>query len=127
MVVGSSVRIKKYSVEFFLDDFSLVRECILECRRLNAKEVCYKSKGICISHDSSVDIAGMVDCEFEIAEMEDGHNELMCLGNMSLGETNGFESDFKLLKLVGVIVSDAVWAGTSIALAKVSVMPFSCK
>ena len=56
-------------------------------------EVCYnKSKGICVLHDSSVDVTGMINCEFEIAKM-DGHNELTCLGNtVLLGK--GFESNF---------------------------------
>ena len=65
-----------------------------------------------------------VDCEFKIAKMEDGHNELTCLSNMLLGEADGFEGNFELLKLVCVIVSDAVWAGTSTALAEVSVLHF---
>ena len=93
-----------------------------------AEEVHYKSKGICISHDGSVDIAGTVDCEFEIAKMEDGRDELTCLGNMSLGKANSFESNFELLKSVCIIVSDTVWVGTSTALAEVSVLHFfSCK
>ena len=66
----------------------------------------------------------MVNCEFEIAKMEDGHDELTCLGNMSLGKADSFESDFELLKSVCVIISDTVWAGTSTALAEVSVLHF---
>ena len=66
----------------------------------------------------------MVDCEFKIAKMEDGHDELTCLSNMLLGEADGFEGDFELLKPVCIIVSDAVWAGTSTALAEVSVLHF---
>lgn len=124
MVVGSSIRVEKYGAEFLLDHFSPVGERILECRRLNAEEVHYKSKGICISHDSSVDVARTVNCEFEIAEMEGGRDELTCLSNMSLGEADGFEGDFELLKPVCVIVSDAVRAGTSTALAEVSVLHF---
>ena len=43
-VIRTSIRIEKYGAEFFLDHFSLVGECILECGGLNAKEVCYKSE-----------------------------------------------------------------------------------
>ena len=65
----------------------------------------------------------MVDCEFEIAKMEGGHDELTCLSNMSLGEADGFEGDFELLKPVCVIISsDTGWAGTSTALAELSVL-----
>ena len=56
--------------------------------------------------------------------MEDGRDELTCLGNMSLGEADGFESNFELLKSVCIIVSDTVWAGTGTALAEVSVLHF---
>ena len=49
---------------------------LLECGGLNAKEICYKSKDICVVHDRSIDVARTVDREFEVAKVEDGGDEL---------------------------------------------------
>lgn len=45
---------------------NLTQVIILECGGLNAKEVCYKSRGICVSHDRNVDVARTVGGEFEV-------------------------------------------------------------
>ena len=39
-------------------------------QRVECQEVHYKSKGICVLHDSSVNVIGMVSCEFEVAMNE---------------------------------------------------------
>ena len=40
----------------------------------------------------------MVDGEFDVAEVENSCNELACLGNVSLGQPNGLESELELLR-----------------------------
>jgi len=50
----------------------------------NAEEIRYKSQNICVAHDRSVDVARTVDREFEVAEVEDGGDELTRLRNVPL-------------------------------------------
>ena len=52
--------------------------------RVNTEEICYKSQDICVTHDRSVDVVRMVNLELEVAEVEDGGDELACLRNVPL-------------------------------------------
>ena len=40
----------------------------------------------------------MVDGEFDVAKVENSCNKLACLGNVSLGQPNGLESELELLR-----------------------------
>ena len=47
-------------------------------------KVCFESNGICISHNHSIDVTRMVNCEFKVAKVKGASNELTCLGNVLL-------------------------------------------
>ena len=63
-----------------------------------------------VLHDSSINVTE-TDGEFEVAKVENHSDELTRLCDMSLREACHLKSNFELLELMCVVVSDPVWRG----------------
>ena len=69
-----------------------------------------------LSHYCGVNVMRVAAGEFKVAETKDGSDKLTHLGNMSLWEADGFESDFELFESMCVIISDAIWMGQLVSM-----------
>ena len=107
-VIRGAIRIEEDRAQLLFDQFGFVGQRGLEGRRRHAQKVGDDLKNVRVPDDRGILVPVPVDDELEVAEVEDGGDELAGLGDVALGHADGLEGDLELVEAEGVVVAGSL-------------------